>query len=312
LRLEDEDKIAIDFDRLPGRPGDFFARTTAAPRGSASGATSRPAGNSAASDHGATAGAPRGDRATAAVAAQTQLFSMDNVPLTELINAFGKLMKLNFILDSRVQSKVTIHTYGEVKPVDMMPLLQTILRVSGATMVQVGDLYRIVPINTISQLPISPMMNATEKTLPDDERMVLNLIFLKYATAADMDHLLTPFYGEGASHSVYEPANMLILQDNSRSMRRTMELISIFDSDTFASQRVKLFDVANSRPSDLVKELDTVFRAYALSDKNAAVKFIPVDRINTLIAVAPNPTFSAKWRSGSKSWISRSRCRPAR
>jgi general secretion pathway protein D len=232
------------------------------------------------------------------VVAQTPLLSMDNVPLTELINVFGKLMKINFILDPRVQNKVTIHTYGEVKPVDMMPLLQTILRVSGAAIVQVGDLYRIVPINTISQLPISPVINAGEKSLPDDERMVLNLIFLKYATATDMDHLLTPFYGEGASHSTYDPANMLILQDNARSMRRTLELIAIFDSDAFASQRVRLFDITNSRPSDLVKDLDTVFKAYALSDKNAAVKFIPVDRINTLIAVAPNPTVFAeveKW-----------------
>jgi general secretion pathway protein D len=35
--------------------------------------------------------------------------------------------------------------------------------------------------------------------------------------------------------------------------------------------------------------LDQVFKAYALSDKASAVKFIPVDRINTIIAVAPNP-----------------------
>jgi len=44
--------------------------------------------------------------------------------------------------------------------------------------------------------------------------MVLNLIFLKYATAVDMDKLLTPFYGEGATHSTYDPANLLILEDN--------------------------------------------------------------------------------------------------
>ena len=87
----------------------------------------------------------------------------------------------------------------------------------------------------------------------------------------------------------YEPANLLIVEDNSRSMKRTMDLISMFDADTFAGQRVRLFDVTNSRPTDMAKELDSVFKAYALSEKNSAVKFIPVDRINTLIAVAPNP-----------------------
>ena len=119
--------------------------------------------------------------------------------------------------------------------------------------------------------------------------MVLNLIFLKYTMADEMDKLLDPFLGEGATHSVYAPANLLIIEDNSRSMKRTMELVAMFDSDTFAGQRVKLFDVTNSRPSDLVKDLETVFKAYAFSDKNSAVHFIGLDRINTLIAVAPNP-----------------------
>ncbi len=118
--------------------------------------------------------------------------------------------------------------------------------------------------------------------------MVLDLIFLKYTTAGDMDKVITPFLGEGASHTVYEPGNLIILQDNSRNMRRTLDLIALFDSDTFAGQRVKLYEIEHSRPSDLVKDLDTVFKAYALSDKTS-IKFIPIDRINTLIAVAPNP-----------------------
>src|ERR1039458_4619701 len=157
-------------------------------------------------------------------------------------------------------------------------------------MVKVGDLYRIVPVNRINQLPLTPMVNVDQKTLPDDERMVMNLMFLKYATATEIANLVKPFLGEGAFLSTYDPANLLLIEDNSRSMRRTMDLIALFDSDQFAGQRVRLFEVENSRPSELQKELEQVFKAYALSDKAAgSVKFIPVDRINTIIAVAPNP-----------------------
>jgi general secretion pathway protein D len=230
--------------------------------------------------------------------ADSRGFLLGGVALSEMVDILAKMLKINYILDPRVKGSVTIYTYGEVKPVDLMPLMQTILRVNGATMVQVGDLYRIVPINAVSQLPLDPVMNADPKTLPDDERMLMNLIFLKYATAVDMDKLLKPFYGEGASSSVYEPGNLLILQDNSRSMKRTMELVAMFDSDTLASQRVQLFEITNSRPSDLVKELESIFKAYALSEKSTSVKFLPIDRINTVIAVAPNPgVFAdvAKW-----------------
>src|SRR5436305_4383166 len=207
-----------------------------------------------------------------------------------MIDVLAKEMKINNILDPRVTGKVTIYTYGEVKPVELMPLLETLLRVNGATIVKVGEFYRIVPINTISTLPLQPLLNADPKTLPDDERMVLNLIFLKYSTASEMDKLLAPFYGEGASHSVYEAANLLILQDNARNMRRTMELLALFDSDAFAGERVRLFEIENSRPSDLVKELEQIFKAYSLSEKSGGtVKFLPVDRINLIIAVSPNP-----------------------
>ena len=49
-------------------------------------------------------------------------------------------------------------------------------------------------------------------------------------------------------------------------------------------------DIENSRPSDLVKELESVFKAYSLTEKSGGtVKFLPVDRINTISAVSPNP-----------------------
>ena len=218
-------------------------------------------------------------------------FELPNGSLTDFIEIVAKRLHINYVLDPAVASRgsVSLFTYGEAKPTDLMTLLQTILRVNGATIVQVGDLYRIIPINKISSLPIDPMVNVDQKTLPEDERMVLDLIFLKYSTAAEIEKLIVPFLGEGASHSIYEAANLLILQDNARNMKRTLKLIDMFDSESFAGQRVKLFDVNNSRPSDLVKELDNVFKAYAMSEKSSAVKFIPVDRINVIIGVAPNP-----------------------
>ena len=151
---------------------------------------------------------------------------MPNASLTEMIDLLAKRLKINYILDPAVKGTVSIFTYGEVKPVDYMPLLETILRVNGDAMIKVGDIYRIVPVNRINQLPLAPMVNADPKTLPNDERMVMNLMFLKYATAVEIQNLVKPFLGEGAYISVYEPANLLLIEDNARSMRRTMDLIA--------------------------------------------------------------------------------------
>jgi general secretion pathway protein D len=213
---------------------------------------------------------------------------LENVSLAELVDLVARRLKINYILDPHFKGgSVTIHTYGQVKPTDLMPLLETILRVNGASLVKVGDLYRVVPVEKVSQLPLPPSVNG--KDFPDDERMTLNLVFLKYATAGEILKLIQPFLGEGAAAATYDPANLLILQDNNRNMKRTMDLLALFDNDAFVSQRVHLYDVTNGRPTDLVKQLEAIFKAVSLSDKTSAVKFVPIDRINTIVAVAPNP-----------------------
>ena len=55
---------------------------------------------------------------------------------------------------------------------------------------------------------------------------------------------------------------------------------------------MRAYEVKNGRPSDIKKELDDVFKAPALSTsaKGAgAVQFVALDRVNMILAVAPNP-----------------------
>lgn len=213
--------------------------------------------------------------------------NLQNASLVEVVDLLARQLKINYILDPRVRGAVTINTYGETKNLNNRALLDLILRINGAAMIQVGDVYRIVPLTEVKSLPLKPNVNA--KDIPEDDSTMLNLIFLKYATVADLVQLITPFLGEGATTVAYPPANLLLVQDSRRNMRRLMELISLFDSNEFASQRVRLFEVKEGRPSDIAKELENVLKAISLNEKSAPIKFLPIDRINTIIAIAPNP-----------------------
>jgi len=215
------------------------------------------------------------------------MLNVQGASLTDIVDMLARQLGINYILDPRVKGSVIINTYGEMRNVDARALLETILRINGAAIVQVGDIYRIVPVGEVSRLPLAPQFGA--KTFPDDERMMLNLVFLKYATVGELFKLLQPFVGEGGSLTSYDPANLLLILDNSRNMRRTMDLIALFDNDVLASQRVRLFEVRNGRPSDLAQEMESVMKAVSLGDKESVVKFLPIDRINTIVAIAPNP-----------------------
>ena len=175
--------------------------------------------------------------ATAPAAAPTAAIGGINftgVPLTDAIEVLAKILKISYILDPKVNGRVTMNTYGDVKPVDVRQLLDTILRINGAVMVQVGDLFRIVPAADAVHLPISPKISGSD--LPNNEDMILNLIFLKYSSVNEMKTLIDPFLGEGRTLVVYEAANLMIILDNARNMRRTMEMIALFDNDAFATK----------------------------------------------------------------------------
>ena len=214
--------------------------------------------------------------------------NLNNVSLTEVVDVLCRSLKLNYILDPRVKGAVTLNTYGETKQIDARNLLELLLRINGATMVQVGEIYRIVPLGeTAGRLPIRPQTGDL-KSIPDDEQTMLNMVFLKYASVSELDKLVKPFVGEGATVIPYPPANLLFVLDSRRNIRRLMEIIGLFDSDTLARQRVRLFELKNGSPSAVAKELEEVLKAVSLTDRNN-VKFMPIDRLNTLIVVAPNP-----------------------
>ena len=223
----------------------------------------------------------------ASTAASTGNLNLNNASLVDVVEALCRTLKFNYILDPRVKGSVTLNTYGDTKALDARTLLDLLLRINGATMVQVGEVYRIVPVSEANRMPYPPV-SAAGSAIPDDEQTMLNLVFLKYAGVAEVQKLVEPFIGEGAKVYSYAPANLLFILDSRRNIRRAMDVIGMFDSDTLAQQRVRLFDVKFGSPAAIVKELEEILKGISLTNNNS-VRFLPVDRINTIIAVAPNP-----------------------
>lgn len=213
--------------------------------------------------------------------------NLENASLTAVIDQLARQLKLNIIVDPKVKGSITLNTYGDATNIDARNLLEMILRINGFGLIQEGSIYRVIPLNLVSHLPMHPEIN--QKNIPEDDQTVLNLVFLKYVNVEELTKVLKEFAGENSDMFPYAPANLLFLLDSRRDMRRTMELIAQFDSDAFANQRVRLFEVKNVKPSDVVKDLDNIFKSISLDAKTSTVRFLPVDRINTLIAVAPNP-----------------------
>src|SRR5437016_5968882 len=77
--------------------------------------------------------------------------TLNNVSLTEVVDQLAKQLGLNVLLDPRVKGSVTLNTYGELRGLDARNLLDMLLRINGAGMVQEGGIDRIVPLTDIAR-----------------------------------------------------------------------------------------------------------------------------------------------------------------
>lgn len=214
---------------------------------------------------------------------------LQDASLMQVIDQLARQLQINYVVDvdTDINAGVTLNTYGQPGDLDAWNLLEILLRINGLGMVQEGDLYRIVETNRLARQPISQISDPNQ--IPEDDRNMLNLVFLKYVTVDELTKVLTEFTDDRTIIRTYAPANLLILLDSRRNMRRLMDLIALFDSDTFAGERVRLYEIENTLPSELVDELEDVLKSLSLDNQTSTVRFLPVDRISTLIAVAPNP-----------------------
>lgn len=212
----------------------------------------------------------------------------NNADLIQVVQVIANLLHLNYVLDPGVKGSVTITTMGDISSADLMQILQTLLRINGSTAIQTGNLWQIVPLKSVHQIPIR-MEHPGDKPLSAGDEMVTEIVPMQFVTAADMSKLLKEFLSDAGSIVSHDRGNILILTDASRNMSRLLDLIRTFDSDALQNQRLQMFTVKNNSARSIIEDLKSIFSAYAMSDKDSAIRFVPLDRLNAVLVVAPNP-----------------------
>ena len=212
---------------------------------------------------------------------------LDNADIYQVIRIIGDALDLNYVVDPAVQGTVNISTSDTLRTSDLLPLLETILKINGATLIQTGNFYQIVPSNTAVREPLPIQDNISVQSGPDD-RIVIQVVRMRYVVAAEMARLLTPYLSEAGNVVVHESGNILLVSERRGNLRKLMEIVDIFDTGAFEGERVRMFPVENAFAGDLIQDLRSIFAGYALSGEATAIRFVPIDRLNSILVVTPN------------------------
>ena len=219
-----------------------------------------------------------------------RLVSIDfnNVDLNVLIKFISELTGKNFVIDQRVKGKATIISPSKISVGEAYKVFESVLEVHGFTTIQAGKIIKIVPSPDARSKNIETRLKEESGTGAD--KVVTQLIPLKYATASEIKKLFAPLVSKSSIILDYSPTNTLIVTDvysNIKRLTKILEAIDILKS----GQELSIVTLVYADVQDMAKTLDSIFgAAVSKAKKNAAqsrlIKFVADDRTNTLVILA--------------------------
>ncbi len=225
------------------------------------------------------------------------VFNFDNADLYEVIRVMGEILKINYIIDPRVKGVVNIHTSGQISAEDAFPIFQSILRLNGATAVKKDGIYEIVPLSDAKKLPVSPSTTREPGKSLSEEKYTIQIISLKYVPVTEVSKIIKPFLSDGADIVEHPPNNILIIGDLASNVKKSLEIIALFDMDIFTDLRVRIYPISNADVNEVAKEMERIFSSFEVSIKSGrgvGITFTPINRINSLLVVSSIPNIFEK------------------
>ncbi len=217
-----------------------------------------------------------------------QFVSIDfnNVDINVFIKFISELTGKNFVVDPRVRGKVTIISPSKISLAEAYKVFESVLEVHGYTTVQAGDVTKIIPAPDARSKSIETRLKE-EAGAPED-KVVTQLIPLRYANPIEIKRLFTPMISKSSVILAYPPTNTLIVTDVYSNIKRLLRILKRIDV-TGIGQQITVIPLEFSEATKMVNLLGTIFKPKRGKPKAAVgqqITMVADERTNTLVVLA--------------------------
>ncbi|MGE5503987.1 MAG: type II secretion system secretin GspD [Actinomycetota bacterium] len=222
-------------------------------------------------------------------------FSFVDADVRAVLKAvLGDILGRRYVVSTKVQGTVTVQTGQPLSRDAAFATLETVLRMSGIAMVEVDGTVKVVPYDE------APRVGGEARLLPaPDERPAgygVEVVPLAYASAGEIKKMLEPMAPPGAVLQADDARNILVFSGTGPERKSMREMVDIFDVDWLKGMSFALIPLANADAKAVATELTGVFGEGASGPMKNMMRFSPVERLNSVLAIATNPDYLGQAR----------------
>ena len=172
---------------------------------------------------------PSGKQTVAKSGDRMVTLDFNNVDLQTFVKFISELTGKNFVLDEKVQGKVTVISPTKISVDEAYQVFLTVLDMKGFTAVGENKVIKLFPSREAKQSGVSIVTE--EKPLPADENYETRVLRLNYISASEISRLIAPLISKDGSSIPYPQTNTLILTDVKSNMVKLLNLIAELDKE---------------------------------------------------------------------------------
>jgi general secretion pathway protein D len=224
--------------------------------------------------------------------------NLANLPVAQAAKVvLGDILAVNYVVDPRLEGKVTVHTTKPLSKAAALELFQSALRVSGAAVVQAGGVFKVVPLDQAATAGGDISTSSTEpSSLPVGQGT--RIVPLRYVAPSEMRRLLEPMTIQGGVLQADDSRHTITLRGTPQDIATMEEVIAMFDIDTMRGMSFALVPVKSGDTDTIADDLRKVF---GVDEKEGPMKgmvrFISNKRLASILVISAQPAYLDRARA---------------
>ncbi len=201
----------------------------------------------------------------------TTVLNVTDADIEALIKTFSKLTGRNYIVDSAVKGKITVHLPTAIKISEALRVFDSILLLKGFATVPVGEnIWKVIVAKDAKQTTI-PLAGAGNTT---DESLVTEIIKSTHIGSEEIQKLVSQFISKDGYSQAISGTNLLIIVDAASNITRIKTLIKEIDIPP-VDQDITIIPISHAIATDVAEKINAI-----LSKEDSKAEATNVNQFN--------------------------------
>ncbi len=145
---------------------------------------------------------------------------------------------------------MTLAATGPIPRKDVLPVFESVLRMSNVAVVREGNLVKILPVAEATGVGVVGT---------GESGFGVSIVPLRYTAAATVGRTAENFLSRPGAIKIDQARNLVLIQGTTAERQAAVDMVSAFDVEWMRNQSVGVYPLKSTSPETMIRELERVF-----------------------------------------------------